>query len=292
MRSKDRSEYELSARVSPRGDTSGDTSSTRAGGTGARAPKVWSSTRPPGQPAGILWRAAATVRSNHDPSSEAPSRGVSKGGTKHGTLLDPSVLALPFVCLCTTPGISKSKTKANWGRRSNPRFSRQLPPTPLKSEQTMAAPRRRPAKLRLLGGTGPGRDSGGRRVAAPLPFRRMPPEQPSDLTPAAAELWASIVEELGRLDLLRPLDSAALVMACEAWATWKSAHGVVVREGVVGENSQGRVVHPALKAALDASREFRAWSACFGLSPSDADRIGANIKAAPGDNPFAPREPS
>ncbi len=46
---------------------------------------------------------------------------------------------------------------------------------------------------------------------------------------------------------------------------------------------------PALKAALDASREFRAWSACFGLSPSDADRIGANVKAAAGDNPFAPR---
>lgn len=69
-------------------------------------------------------------------------------------------------------------------------------------------------------------------MAAPAPFRRMPPEQPSDLTPAAAELWASIVEEFGRLDLLRPIDSAALTMACEAWATWKTAHGVVVREGV------------------------------------------------------------
>lgn len=156
----------------------------------------------------------------------------------------------------------------------------------------MAAPRRRPAKLRLLGGTAPGRDSGGRRVAVPPPFRRMPPEQPDNLTPAAAELWASIVEELGRLDLLRPLDAPALTIVCELWSTWRAAYDVVVREGVVGANSQGRVMHPALKAALDASREYRSWSACFGLSPSDADRIGANIKAAPGDNPFAPREPS
>ncbi len=153
----------------------------------------------------------------------------------------------------------------------------------------MATPRRRPAKLRLLGGTGPGRDSGGRRVAAPPPFRRMPPDQPSDLTPAAAELWSSIVEEFGRLDLLRPVDAAALTMTCEAFATWKAAHDLVVREGPLGVNSQGRVVHPALKAALDASREFRSWSACFGLSPSDADQLGANVKAAPGDNPFVPR---
>lgn len=44
-----------------------------------------------------------------------------------------------------------------------------------------------------------------------------------------------------------------------------------------------------MRAALDASREFRSWSGCFGLSPSDADRLGANVKAAPDDNPFAPR---
>lgn len=155
----------------------------------------------------------------------------------------------------------------------------------------MAAPRRRPAKLRLLGGTGPGRDSGGRLVAPPPAFRRLPPEQPDNLTPPAAELWSSIVEELGRLDLLRPLDAAALAMCCESFAIWRAAYDVVVREGVVTTNSQGRVMNPALKAALDASREFRSWSACFGLSPSDADRIG-NIKAAPADNPFAPREPS
>lgn len=99
-------------------------SRTHAASLGGRCETGW--LRSAGLEISSTWRPLpATVRNSHDPIVRGPQRGSRKGGPKHGTLLDPSVLALPFVCLCTTPGISKSKTKANWGRRSVPHTRRQ-----------------------------------------------------------------------------------------------------------------------------------------------------------------------
>lgn len=116
----------------------------------------------------------------------------------------------------------------------------------------------------------------------------MPPEQPPGLTGEAVEHWDLLVGELSRLDLLKPIDGGALAMACESWSKWRQAESVIQEEGVIGENSQGRVVHPAVRVSFDASREYRAWVAEFGLSPSAEGKLGGgNKERESGSNPFA-----
>lgn len=147
-----------------------------------------------------------------------------------------------------------------------------------------------PAKLKLLNGVAPGRDSGGRRVAEPPRFARYAPAKPDDLSSEASRHWDEIVPELARLELINPSNAGALIMLCETWSRWKEAQAILFEEGVLGHNSQGSVRHPAVAVIEAASKEYRAWSAEFGLTPSSETRLGAKEPKGDGANPFAPRE--
>ena len=57
----------------------------------------------------------------------------------------------------------------------------------------MAAPTPRPAKLKLLTGVRPGRDSGGRLVPTPPAFERAAPEPPDWLDSEGSAEWRRIV---------------------------------------------------------------------------------------------------
>ena len=59
-----------------------------------------------------------------------------------------------------------------------------------------------PAALKLIGGRGNGRDSGGRVVNPGPAFRRLPPKPPTWLSREAAAEWKRVVPGLQRLDLL------------------------------------------------------------------------------------------
>lgn len=137
----------------------------------------------------------------------------------------------------------------------------------------MAAPRPRPAALKLLEGSG-GRDSGGRKVKTVPPYVRLPPEAPEWLPVEAAAEWARIVPELSRLELLKPVDRAALTAYCLAWDRLVVAQKLITEEGVLGVNSQGRVRHPAVAVVEAASKDLRSWAAEFGLTPAAESAVG------------------
>lgn len=141
----------------------------------------------------------------------------------------------------------------------------------------------KPAHLKLIEGRGNGRDSGGRKVPQVPKFDRAVPEKPADLSPSAAAMWDAIVEKLPALDLLKPLDGFALQVGCETFARWYEAKKMRLAQpnnGLLSKNSQGLVVSPLVRIETEASREFRAWCAEFGLTPAAEVKLSAGGDAA------------
>lgn len=135
----------------------------------------------------------------------------------------------------------------------------------------------RPAALKLVNGRGPGRDSGGRKVPEAPAYKRLPPEAPDWLPEEARAEWARVVPELSRLDLVKPIDRAALAAYCLTWDRFVRAQAEIEADGgsVLGRNSQGVVRHPAVAVLEAASKELRAWAQEFGLTPSAEQRVAA-----------------
>lgn len=154
----------------------------------------------------------------------------------------------------------------------------------------MASPKPRPTNLRLIEGRGNGRDSGGRPVKATPGFVRLPPKPPTWLPREAAAEWRRVVPELQRLEVLKPIDRAALTAYCLTWYRLVEAQKIVAAEGmVIHDDVQGRAQrHPALLTVEAASKELRAWAGEFGMTPSAEQRI-AKPEADNADeaNPFA-----
>ena len=154
-----------------------------------------------------------------------------------------------------------------------------------------------PAALKLLEGTAPGRDSGGKRLKAPPGFARAVPHRPDDLSPYAAEMWDAIVADLPSAGLLKKLDGFALRVGCETYARWREAVDLrrqaaadrPEHKGMAVRTSQGLTGAPWVGVEERASREFRAWCAEFGLTPSAEMRLAKETSDGDGDddNPFA-----
>lgn len=149
-----------------------------------------------------------------------------------------------------------------------------------------------PNNLRILKGRGEGKDGKPRDTAGrPLPqvpsFTRALPQKPFDLEGDASMAWDLIVRELGRVEILKPLDALALEMACEAYARWKDAAKKRRLHGSLGKNSQGVVRAPWVAIEAEAAKEFRAWCAEFGLTPAAEAKVGSTDGGtAEGPNPF------
>lgn len=151
----------------------------------------------------------------------------------------------------------------------------------------MASPKPRPAGLKILEGRGNGRDSGGREIKATPGFTRLPPEPPEFLAGRAREMWDQVVAELQRLQLLKPIDQAALTAMCLTWERLCAAQAIVKREGLVLDGKNGPVKNPAVLIVESAGKELRAWSAEFGLTPSAESRLGSLVPDDDDDdNPF------
>ncbi|MFE9845784.1 phage terminase small subunit P27 family [Streptomyces goshikiensis] len=153
----------------------------------------------------------------------------------------------------------------------------------------MPSPKPRPAGLKLVEGTRPGRDSGGRKVTETPAFKRVPPEAPEWLPAEARAEWERVVPELARLDLLKPVDRSALTAYCLTWDRLVQAQMEMAADGsVLATNSQGRVRHPAVAVIEAASKELRAWAGEFGLTPSAESRVGRQgDDDGDSTNPFA-----
>ena len=151
----------------------------------------------------------------------------------------------------------------------------------------MASPKPEPPNLKLVKGRSEGRDSGGRKVAPTPAFKRLPPEAPAWLPDEARAEWERVVPELARLDLVRPVDRAALTAYCLAWDRLVTAQQLISDEGVLGTNSQGRVRHPAVAVVEAASKDLRSWASEFGLTPSAENKLSVQGAGDDDEDPFA-----
>lgn len=155
----------------------------------------------------------------------------------------------------------------------------------------------KPAKLKLIEGRSPGRDSGGRPVSGPPAFRRLPPEAPPWLGEEARAEWDRVVPELARLELTKPIDRAALVAYCEMWEVFVRASAEVRERGLTVENHSVKkdgtesvwyTANPAVAVQRNAQAALRGWAAEFGLTPSAEQKVGGKDGDGDGeDNPFA-----
>lgn len=92
------------------------------------------------------------------------------------------------------------------------------------------------------------------------------------------------------MELLKPVDRAALTAYCLTWDRLVRAQREIEDDGgsVLGHNSQGRVRHPAVAVLEAASKELRAWAGEFGLTPSAESRVsGKDGDGGKDENPFA-----
>ncbi len=175
----------------------------------------------------------------------------------------------------------------------------------------MAAPKPRPAALKLIEGRGNGRDSGGRKVESVPAFKRLPPEAPDWLPAEAAAEWERVVPELARLELLKPVDRASLTAYCLTWQRLVDAQKLVAENrvvqveairdadgdvvdavtldgyGLLGKNSQGITRAPWVAIIEAASKELRAWAAEFGFTPSAEVKLSVREADDGEDDPFA-----
>ncbi len=155
---------------------------------------------------------------------------------------------------------------------------------------TAAAGRKaKPPALRLIEGRGNGKDSGGRTVPEPPPFERAVPSKPPGLSPVAERMWDLIVEELPKADLLKPLDAYALEVGCETYSRWHAAKTQRLSQtgqGLLAKTSQGVGVSPLVRVESEASREFRAWCAEFGLTPAAEVKLAAAAEQSSGGDLF------
>ncbi|WP_324667157.1 putative PhiRv1 phage protein [Mycobacterium canetti] len=149
----------------------------------------------------------------------------------------------------------------------------------------------KPARLKLIEGRSPGRDSGGRKVPEPPGFIRQAPEPPDWLDDEARAEWERVTPGLERLDLLKPEDRAMLATYCETWSTYATAMRQVWAEGITVVTPKSGVTHknPALAVAEAARMHMLRLAAEFGLTPAAEQRL-ATMPANTDDslNPFSP----
>lgn len=145
-----------------------------------------------------------------------------------------------------------------------------------------------PRNLKILGGTSPGRDSGGRKIPPAIPFERGPLVKPEMLSPDASWMWDRVVEQMESIGLLKPLDALALEVACENFARMREAVRKRQSDGLLTANSQGVVAGQWIGIEERAARDFRSWCAEFGLTPVSEKKLrsGDNDPNGIEDNPF------
>ncbi|RFZ47547.1 Phage terminase, small subunit [Mycobacterium marinum] len=147
-----------------------------------------------------------------------------------------------------------------------------------------------PAGLKLLKGTSPGRDSGGRKVPTPPKFDRATPDAPDWLDDEARAEWDRVTPGLERLDLLKPEDRGVLSAYCESWSTYVTAVKQVRAEGITVVTPKSGVAHknPALAVAETARMHMLRLAAEFGLTPSAEPRLASlPVDSDDADDPFA-----
>ena len=159
-------------------------------------------------------------------------------------------------------------------------------------------PAAQPAPLLLLNGRGGGKDSAGREVKKPPPFKRLAPNPPTWLSREAKAEWNRVVPGLTRLDLVKPEDRSTLAAYCELWSRWVAAQASIRKHGLTVRNESTRkdgttsvwwTKNPAVAIAEQAETRLRQYANEFGLTPAAERNVSKRDdgRSEFEENPFA-----
>lgn len=100
--------------------------------------------------------------------------------------------------------------------------------------------------------------------------------KPQKLSPVADAQWDRIIEELRSAKLLTNVDTHALAMYCEAYATWIESLEKIRSEGVVVMTENGYPKQsPYFLIGNKAFDQMKALLVEFGMTPSSRTRVSA-----------------
>jgi P27 family predicted phage terminase small subunit len=134
----------------------------------------------------------------------------------------------------------------------------------------MPGPLPKPTHLKILSGN-PGK--------RPLPENEPQPTKgepspPDWLEGEAIEEWRRVVPELAALGLTALVDRAALVVYCQAWASYVSASRQLAEQGPTSTGRNGELVkHPAAQIARDSADLMNKYGQQFGFTPASRARL-------------------
>jgi len=151
-----------------------------------------------------------------------------------------------------------------------------------------------PPNLRIVGGRGTRKDgldtdSGGRPIEPGPDLARGLPKKPDEIRmdEDANWLWDGVIDQMGKQQLLKPIDGAALEVLCHTFARYRAAVRMRHARDMVHENSQGNVTAPWVGIEERASKDFRAWCAEFGITPAaERNLVGKDGPSDGAENPF------
>jgi P27 family predicted phage terminase small subunit len=132
-----------------------------------------------------------------------------------------------------------------------------------------------PVALKLLKGTGKGRDQAGMQVPIVPAFERGAPVPPDWLSPPARALWDQLAPSLAALDIIKPEDYTTFVTYCEAWATYREALERVRFEGLTSSHPKTGMPHknPSYAILEAAGHQLLRLAQEFGLTPAAELRL-------------------
>lgn len=106
-----------------------------------------------------------------------------------------------------------------------------------------------------------------------------PLDPPQDLEPEVREQWLLVIRQLGASGVIRPVDTAALRMYCEAVVRHDRASRILSRTGDVIKGKNGMVTSPYHRIVRDNALLAKAFARELGLTPSA--RVGLQAPAPP-----------
>src|SRR6266568_43693 len=139
-----------------------------------------------------------------------------------------------------------------------------------------------PDSLKILRSTevtkdGRPKDSGGRVIPIPPPFREGTPEAPDHLDDDGLAYWNAVVPELAAAGLLRLVDQGAIGELCACYSLVRGAE----RRRRAATNQDDELKW--WRQEIAAHQELRHRQVEMGLTPSAEGKIG---RPAVADNPF------
>ncbi len=101
-------------------------------------------------------------------------------------------------------------------------------------------------------------------------------EKPFELSEVADEQWDKIVGQLQDAKLITNIDTHALALYCESYATWTDANKWIRLKGTVVKSKNGHLVQsPFFHVANKSQDQMTKMLVEFGMTPSSRTRVSA-----------------